>query len=239
MNFKALLIKYAFIIHFQWYIYLYYFISMKDSVINKLASSLGRRDEEPNLELAKQIADSNDKNAVKELVGHLHHTSKDIQNDCIKVLYEIGEQKPALITGYAKDFVALLEHKNNRLQWGAMTAISTIAAGDPGTIHAALPKIIAAADKGSVITKDNAVKILVSLCGVKQYAADAFALLNEQLLGSAVNQLPMYAELAIPVITDSNKGLFVKTLRSRLNEIEKESKRKRVEKVIKKFTSSF
>jgi hypothetical protein len=43
----------------------------------------------------------------------------------------------------------------------------------------------------------------------------------------------MYAENAIPVITEKHKQLFIKTLTSRLDDIEKESKRKRVEKVIK------
>jgi hypothetical protein len=41
------------------------------SVINKLASSPGRRDETPNQELAVEIASSNDKKAVQELVDNL------------------------------------------------------------------------------------------------------------------------------------------------------------------------
>ena len=95
------------------------------SILGKLASSLNRRDEVPNQELAKQIADKDDREAVKELVVNLSNNSKDIQNDCIKVLYEIGERKPALIAAYAKEFIDLLDHKNNRLQWGAMTAINS------------------------------------------------------------------------------------------------------------------
>ncbi|HEX5154591.1 MAG TPA: hypothetical protein VFW07_24260 [Parafilimonas sp.] len=206
------------------------------SILNKLASSLNRRDELPNQELAKQIADKNDNEAVKELVANLANKSKDIQNDCIKVLYEIGERKPVLIAGYAKEFIGLLDHKNNRLQWGAMTAIDAITFENPKLIYASLSKIIASADKGSVITKDHAVNILIKLCSLKQYAADAFSLLVEQLLNSLTNQLPMYAEKAMPVINEKNKQFFVRTLNSRLNDIEKETKRKRVEKVIKKFS---
>ncbi|WP_420603596.1 hypothetical protein [Flagellimonas sp.] len=77
--------------------------------------------------------------------------------------------------------------------------------------------------------------ILITLCSIEDYAENTFPLLIEQLLKSATNQLPMYAERAIPIINDQNKTLFVKTLASRLDDIEKESKRKRVEKVIKKF----
>ena len=45
-----------------------------------------------------------------------------MQNDCIKV-YEVSEISAALIADYANNFIALLDHKNNRLQWGAMTVI--------------------------------------------------------------------------------------------------------------------
>jgi hypothetical protein len=205
------------------------------SIIAKLASSLNRRDEVPNQELAKQIAAKKDKNAVQELIENLSNKSKDIQNDCIKVLYEIGEINPSLISTYYKEFLALLDNKNNRLQWGAMTALSCITLENPKAIFSSLSKIVAAADKGSVITKDYAVNILIKLCAIKQYADSAFELLNGQLMKSPTNQLPMYAEKAIPVINDKNKKKFIQTLTSRLDNTEKDTKRKRVEKVIKKF----
>lgn len=205
------------------------------SILSKLASSLHRRDEVPNQELAQHIVDKGDTIAVKELIESLHHKRKDIQNDCIKVLYEIGSRKPALISAYVKDFISLLDHKNNRLQWGAMTAIHTITLENPKLIFASLNKIITAMDRGSVITKDYGVNILISLCSLKVYADRAFPLLIEQLLKCPTNQLPMYAERATPVIHENNKKLFVATLTTRLNDIDKESKRKRVEKVIRKF----
>ena len=208
------------------------------SVINKLASSLRRRDEVPNQQLAKQIAEKSDTKAVKELVDNLHNKSRDIQNDCIKVLYETGERKPALIAGYVKEFIQLLDSKNNRLQWGAMTALNTITSEIPQQIYTALPKIMEAAEKGSVITRDNGVYILIKLCSVKKYTEKVFPLLIELLLNSPVNQLPLYAEKAVPVIDEKNKGLFIKTLRARLTDIEKETKRKRVEKIIQRFSTN-
>jgi len=45
----------------------------------------------------------------------------------------------------------------------------------------------------------------------------------------------MYAENALHVIPDGQKGSFAKVLTARLVNIEKESKRKRVEKVIAKL----
>jgi len=160
-----------------------------------------------------------------------------MQNDCIKV-HEVGEISSALIADYANNFIALLDHKNNRLQWGAMTAINTITLEKPKQVHDALSKIIDAANKGSVITKDYAVNILIRLCSVKQYAEEAFQLLIEQLSNSPDNQLPMYAERAIPIINNNNKKLFIKTLSERLSDIDKDTKRKRIEKVIKKVSGN-
>src|SRR6266481_2323275 len=111
-------------------------------IINRLASSLNRRDEVPNQELAKEIILKNDKKAVKELVENLNNKNKDIQSDCIKVLYEIGEQKPSLISDYGKDFITLLDSRNNRLQWGAMTALNAITLENPGIVYSSLSKIM-------------------------------------------------------------------------------------------------
>lgn len=208
------------------------------SIIPKLASSLNRRDEIPNQELARQIAAAKDTEAVQELIDNLGHKSKDIQNDCIKVLYEIGELNPALIANYANEFIALLSSKNNRLQWGAMTALNALTLQNPALVYASLTKIVAAADRGSVITKDYGVNILIKLCTIEAYADTAFALLNEQLISSPTNQLPMYAEKAMPVINHKNKVAFIKTLTTRLSDIEKDTKRKRVEKVIQKLSKT-
>ncbi|NAS14074.1 HEAT repeat domain-containing protein [Poritiphilus flavus] len=209
------------------------------SVIELLSSSQNSRDQGPNEELAARIAGENDHKAVKELVAHLSDKSKAIQNDCIKVIYEIGERNPKLIANYAPDLLPLLKSKNNRLQWGAMTAIFTISSERPEWVYAALPEILAAAELGSVITKDNAVNTLIRLCTYEAYADNCFDLLNEQILKSPVNQLPMYAERAFTVITAANKSIFVKSLNSRLADIEKESKRQRVEAVLRKIQKHF
>lgn len=205
------------------------------TVIDKLATSLGRRDEVPNQELARQIAAAGDKKAVKELVEHLGGKDKDIRSDCIKTLYEIGALKPALIAPHAAAFVQLLDNKDNRMQWGAMTALNSMTGEVPATVYAALGKLAAVAEKGSVITRDNYMAILTRLCAEKKYYSDVLALLNEQLKACPANQLPMYAENLLQAVQEADKPLIMKTLTARLGDFEKESKRKRVEKVIKKL----
>ena len=204
------------------------------SVLDQLASSLNFRGTEPNKVLARQIAAGNNTEAVKELIANLNN--KSVQSDCIKVLYEAGEIKPDLISGYARAFIQLLDSKNNRMQWGAMTALDLITLENADLVFNSLGKIIAIADKGSVITKDHCVGILIKLSSVEKYHLNAFSLFIELLQDCPSNQVPMYAEQAIPVIDSENKTKFIRTLNDRLPDIEKDAKKKRVEKVIRKIS---
>ena len=198
---------------------------------------MNRKDEEPNVILAQRITGKSDGKAVKELIDNLTNKDKGIQADCIKVLYEVGERKPALIAGYSEAFGNLLSSKNNRLVWGAMTALDTIASEVPDEVDAMLPRIIRASDQGSVIAKDHAVGILIKLSSAGPYADKSFNLLIQQLKVCPTNQLPMYAEEALPIVDKKRTAVFVSTLSSRLKSIEKESKRKRIEKVIRKLSA--
>jgi hypothetical protein len=205
------------------------------SILPKLATSLQIRDTAPNVDLAKIIISKNDKNAIRELVENLSNKNKNIQSDCIKVLYEIGERKPELIAAYDKEFLSLLNDKNNRLVWGAMTALDCITSINPKGIYSHLTKILVVAEKGSVITKDHGVNILIKLAALKPYTENCLTLLLEQFKTSLPNQLPKYAEDALPVITDKYKAAFSKILASRLKDVEKNTKKNRIEKVIKKL----
>ena len=179
------------------------------SLIEKFACSLNRRDEVPNQQLAKELVAKNDTLSIKEVVENCSNKNKNIQSDCIKVLYEIALLKLQLIADYVKEFIALLNNKNNRMVWGAMTAIDDITLQKPKEVYAALPKIIEAADKGSVISRDHCVGILIKLSSIKQYSQNAFSLLLEQLETCPANQWPMYAENTMPVINENNKNVFI------------------------------
>jgi len=204
------------------------------TVIDKLATSLNRKDEAPNQELAQRIVKDSDKKAIKELADNLANENKGIQSDCIKVLYEIGEQHPNLIAQYHKEFGKLLDSKNNRLAWGAMTALDTIALEEPKSVYKILSKIIEAADSGSVITRDHAVGILIKLASMKVYSKACLPMLIEQLIKSPNNQFPMYIEMAETLINSDNKHKFEKVIKQRVEGLEKESQKRRVTKILKR-----
>jgi len=207
------------------------------TVLDKLATALNRRDEIPNQELAREIVRANDTDAVRELVENLSNKNRNIQSDCIKTLDEIGTINPDLTAGYYKEFGKLLDSSNNRLVWGAMAALDTIALRQHRGVHSLLAKIIAATDVGSVITRDRAVGILTKLGTLKQYANDCTPPLIKLLATCPDNQFPMYAEMSLAVITDRNREMFLEILIERLDTLEKESQRKRVGKVLKRLQS--
>ena len=207
------------------------------SVLTKLATAMRRRDEAPNQALAKEIVEKNDKSAVRELIENLRAKDKNIQSDCIKVLYEIGERKPQLIAPHAAAFGELVGSPNNRLVWGAVTALDHIALAAPKSVYALLPQVMEAANTGSVITRDHAVGILTKLGTLKPYADECLQLLIEQLKSCPNNQLPMYAEMSLAMATQSAKPALHETISKRLPVLEKESQKKRVTKVLKRLAS--
>jgi hypothetical protein len=117
-----------------------------------------------------------------------------------------------------------------------MTALDAITPQNEESIYRVLPQIVRIGKEGSVITRDHMVSILIKLAAVPKFREKAFSNLIDQLKICPTNQLPMYAERAAPIANSKNKTLFVRTLASRLDGIDKESKRKRVEKVIKKLS---
>lgn len=204
------------------------------SVLDKLASALERNDERPNVELAEALVAKPDKTAIAMLADVLGTGSVAMQNDAIKVLYEIGERAPELVAPHADAFFALLQSRNNRNIWGAMSAIDTIAGVRPKEVAGHLKAILAAADEGSVIAKDKAMSILAKLAQAGE--AEAMPALLDRLEDAAPNQFPMYAELAAAAIAAAQKARLVAILEARLRRIEQPAKRARVEKVLRKLS---
>ena len=133
------------------------------AILHQLASALNRRDEEPNLQLAIQLSQCGDtdvRDDIQELVDNLTNKKKDIRSDCIKVLYEIGAIKPAYIVPYVAEFKACLAMKDNRIVWGAMTALNAVAQYQPQAVAHYANEIIRTVKNGSVITQDRGVSAL-------------------------------------------------------------------------------
>ncbi|HKY55255.1 MAG TPA: hypothetical protein VJM08_13150 [Anaerolineales bacterium] len=203
------------------------------SILNRLATSLGRRDEVPNQELARDLAAKKDKEGIGEIAENLWNNDKNIQADCIKVLYEMGRIEPKLITDYTADFVKLLRSKNNRLAWGAMTALAEVAKADPNTVFQHLDVIKKAKETGSVITVDNAISALAYTAAANKNYNDAiFPYLLKHLSSCRPKEVPQHSEKTLPAVNASNKTDFIKVLEKRIEDLSG-SGLSRVKKVIK------
>lgn len=185
--------------------------------LNKIAHFQGRRDEAPNQELARELVRTADQAGIQEIARNLWNRAPAIQSDCIKVLYEIGYLNPALIADYVGDFLRLACGKNNRLAWGGMIALSTIAALKAGEIDAHLGPLIKAIDQGSVITVDNGIKTLAQVADQQTAHCDEIiAYLLKHLATCRPKDVAQHAEHSLAAIASDNKEAFIQTLESRL-----------------------
>jgi hypothetical protein len=137
------------------------------TVINRIAYYQNRRDEVPNQELAHHLAEKEDTNGIQEIASHLLDKNDAIASDCLKVLYEVGYLKPELIRQYHPEFIRLLTSRNNRMVWGGMIALSSIAPLAADEIWDSLDLVIKTIDQGSVITQVSGIKTLVLLAATR------------------------------------------------------------------------
>ena len=147
--------------------------------------------------------------------------------------YEIGEMKPELISEYALIFIELLKSSNNRLVWGAMTVLSTIALVSSEIIMERIETLFSTMKAGSVITVDKGVLTLGKLAAVnKQNNERIFPFLLTHLESCRPKEIPQHSESAILAVTDDNKEEFLTVLKKRENDLTV-PQLKRIKKVYK------
>jgi len=204
-------------------------------MIERLACKLGRNDEVPNIELAVYLCQQKDTAGIKEIIDGFNGTDKAVANDCIKVLYEIGERNPALISEYADDFIFHLSSRYNRLAWGSMTALAQIAESTPEPIFGKLSVVIAAYENGSVITVDNSMSVFAGLCKAgDRYAEKVLPIIINHLKTCRPKDVPQHAERASVCFNDENANAFIEVLEYRLPHLASTGQT-RIKKLLKKL----
>ena len=149
------------------------------------------------------------------------------------MLYEIGSIKPELIDIYVGEFVELLLHKDNRMVWGAMTTLGSIADGKTDEIWEHVDTIIEATSTGSVITQDWGVRVLSVLSASNQdYANRVYPFLLNFLKDCKPKDVPRHAEsIIVGTTTDAQKSQLKHVLEQHQPYL-KPSQLKRVNKVL-------
>lgn len=202
------------------------------SVLNQIAYLQGRRDEVPNQQLARQLVETHNLEGIQEIATNLWNKDVNIQSDCIKVLYEIGYLAPQLIAAYAQDFVRLLRSRNNRLVWGAMLALSTVAQVAADDLYPHVPEIRKAMRGGSVITIDAGVLTLATLAATgDERRREIFPFLLDHLQSCRPKDVPQHAEKTLTAVDAANKDQFIQVLEKRMDDMSG-AQAKRVRKAI-------
>ncbi len=192
---------------------------MSASILSRLASAQNQQSELPNQELARELAASLDQAGIRELVENLGNQKRAIQSDCVKALYEIGYLKPDLIAPYAADFLKLLRSRNNRLVWGGMIALSTIAPLVAGELYPHLELIRKAMDRGSVIAVDAGVLTLAGIASQnREYNRAIFPYLLHHLQTCRPKEVPQHAEKTLLAVNAENKEEFIRLIEDRLED---------------------
>jgi len=208
------------------------------SILNRIAASQGRRDEAPNRELARELADRGDRDGIRELVANLDHPDQNVRSDCLKTLYEVGYLRPELVAGYTDDFLRLLHDRNNRMVWGAMLALSTIAPLCADELFRQRAKIQAVMAEGSVITVDNGIKSLATVAAADaRYRDELFPFLLHHLETTRPKDVPQHAEAILQAVDAVHAGAFVAALERRMAEMSA-SQASRLRRVIKQARQS-
>ena len=190
------------------------------SALEGIAHFQGRRDEVPNQELARKLASGRDRKGIREIAANLWNNDKNIQADCIKVLYEVGYIDPALVAPYVDDFLKLLRSRNNRLVWGGMIALAAVAPSKPDVIFAHRGEIQQVMKTGSVITVDNGVLALARAASQHaRYRRVIFPFFIRHLKTCRPKDVPQHSEKILVAVDASSKAQFVAALRSRLADL--------------------
>lgn len=208
------------------------------SVLNKIAFFLNQRDEVPNQELAEELVKTKNVQGIAEIALNLWSKNKNVQSDCLKVLYEIGYLNPQLIAAYVNDFLKLLTSKNNRLVWGSMIALATVAPYKAREIWDKIGDVKKATERGSVITAVWGIKTLAIVGSSnptyqKEIVPTLVGILNKCI----PRDVPIHAENILLIINKDNKGDFVEVLKSRESEL-KPSQTTRLRRVLKRVESA-
>ena len=190
------------------------------STLEKIAYFQNRRDEVPNQLLAKEMVATQNEEGIREIADNLENKNKNIRSDCLKVLYEIGYLEPGLIADYVDEFLELLKSKDNRMVWGAMIGLASIASQRPKEIWASIDNVIRVMESGTVITMLWGMRVLARVAAADPvYKQKIFPFLLKQIQGSIPRDVPTHSESILCAVDRENKVELLAVMESRQSEM--------------------
>ena len=188
--------------------------------LNKIAYYQERRDEVPNQQLAHALSSAKDRKGIREIAAGLWNKNRSIRSDCLKVLYEIGYLDPGLIADYVDDFLKLLADKENRMVWGSMIALATIADRRPKEIWQHIEDVKRATKQGTLITLVWGVRTMAGVAAANaKYRKALFPVLLGHVRTCIPRDVPTHAESMLCAVSKNNRKDLLSVLERRRKEL--------------------
>lgn len=208
------------------------------TIVERLASALGRRDDRPNRELAAEIAEQRDRAAVKELAATLGHEKRAVRGDALKALAALSKIAPEMVAPYWEKVAAHLEHRDPLMMWLAMIALWHLSEFKERELFAILPRIVKAAGRGSIIARDHAVRLYARFAADAKRAPKVLPILLRELRACPHLQFGSYVEKTLPVVTPDWRAKFLAVISTRMAGLPRPSEIRRVEKALRAWSRS-
>ncbi len=173
---------------------------------------------------------------VQNLVRNLYSKDRNLQIECVQILCEIGKFEPRLISSFSNEFVSLLDSDDDLLVEAAMTGLSIIAAINPRSVYQSMSRILDKADRGTRLTKEYTLQILLILASENGCSDNAQFFLLRLLACCSAGQFPVFTHQIVPVISQRYLHDFISVLSSRVHELTEKRTKQKIGKLITKLS---
>lgn len=192
-------------------------------LLARLAVSMSRTDDMPNLELAADLVLHDDAAAVGILVSVIERHDLDHAPDAARVLCEVGIRAPELLLGHADRLLALCDDTQKDVLACTMYALSPIAQRHAETLWemrdlfwSALADLTVPAD----MAQAGAVRLLSALCAAGPDYARTLAGGLVDLLGKCMpKDVAFFAESVLPALGTAHSHRAKPVLDRRMKEL--------------------
>lgn len=192
-------------------------------LLNRLAVSMQRLDDMPNLELAAEIVQTDDEESLRILVSVLERHDDHHAPDASRVIFEVGTRAPQLLQQHAERLLAMCEDSQKEMLPYTMYALSPVAHLHAETLWdmrdlfwSALTDLTLPAS----LAQAGAVRLLSALCAAGPDYARTLAGGLVDLLGKCMpKDVAFFAESVLPALGTAHSHRAKPVLDRRMKEL--------------------
>jgi hypothetical protein len=192
-------------------------------LLARLATSVGRSDEMPNLELAADIVFADDADAVSILIAVIERHDDLHAPDAARVVAEVGTRAPDLVLGHAERLIELIDQSRREMLPYTMLALSPVASKHAEALWSSRDlfwQALADLTQPADLAQAGAVRLLASLCAAGPDYARTLAGGLVDLLGKCMpRDVAFFAESVLPALGAAHSHRAKPVLDRRLKEL--------------------